>query len=1208
MWRAVCLIFVMLLSFSATAAAPYSAILDGQINGPVPQITLTDAQQSWLKQKGELTLGVSEPDYPPFDIINFDSKYNGVTADFATVISNTLQIPVRVKVFDSRQEVIAALRRGDIDFLGTANGFDASEQRLVLSAPYSEDKPVLAGRSDAGRDFSGDFNGVSVAMVYHYLPPRWILQAYPGIRLKIYPSNFSAMGSVSFGENDFFLGDNISAEFLSGRRFFNNISIHSKASLPESQFAFALRDDEQPLLALINKVLTSITPHDHQKLLKFWGIKSQRGLEGKAALFDARETQWRDEHRVLRVALENNNEPYSFFGPDRQAHGINSDVLKEVARIAGLQLVWIKTKSAGEAERLLKNNAADIAVAVTDNHQSPPEGLRYSPTFYRDSYVIVSRSESTLATRELSAQALRVAVVERDPVLNVIRRDYPLMQPLVADDAIGTFRMLDSHRVDAAIISLAEAVFIVDNYYKNRVKIDAVFSNQSLHMSVAVSEDKPELLSIISKSLATITPAQMSELSNHWRGQIIVDHNFWNFDRRKLLRGFLVLTASLVFLLFWIIWLRSLIRRRVKAEHKLNDQLTFMKDLIDGTPLPIYVRDREGKLLLCNSSYLRQLNSTREEMLGKSVYEVLGDNGERADELQQSYRRVIEGGESIVSDRILRISQNDFRIIHHWILPYRTGQGEIIGIIGGWYDISERQQRLERLQTDKDRALQASEAKSTFLTTMSHEIRTPMNVIIGMLELAANSAEAGIVDKRSLKIASAEAQSLLELIGDILDIERAESGHLSLNEQTGNLGQLIHSVCRLFEALSRRKGLEFTLRESSSLDYGVLIDPLRFKQILSNVLSNALKFTDQGEISVCARVTESSDEQLQLSLEIRDSGIGISHEDSQNLFSRFSQAGNNTLSSQQSSGLGLLICKTLCEMMGGTLLLESELQQGTCISIVLPLRRAKWQPAVARAAPVAQTAARQRILIVDDYAANREVLSLQLASLGHQVTSAQNGQEALELWQNGVFELVITDCNMPVMDGYALTRSIRQSEYSQGLTPVRIVGLTANALNEERQKCLHEGMNACLFKPATLAMLASLFVNEPSSQEVSPAFISPKEDFDLAELIQLTEGGPQKLAMLLQTFLTGMSQDKKHIQTAFSAADLATLKALAHRIRGGAQVIKAQNLTDACDTLEIVCENEEDCEEAVNQLLAELDYLALKLAEYTRTTETPFSG
>ncbi|CAM3957824.1 transporter substrate-binding domain-containing protein [Rahnella bruchi] len=1208
MWRAVCLIIISLLSFSATAADPYFATLDGQVNGPVPQIALTNAQQNWLQQKGELTLGVSEPDYPPFDIVNFDSKYTGVTADFATVISNTLRIPVRVKVFESRQEAIAALIRGDIDFLGTANGFEASEQKLVSSAPYSEDNPVFAGRSEATRDFTGDFDGVSVAMVYHYLPPRWILQAYPGIRLKIYPSNFSAMGSVSFGENDFFLGNNISAEFLSGRRFFNNISIRSKASLPKTQFAFALRDNEQPLLGLINKVLTSITPHDHQKLLKYWGIKSQRGLEGMAPLLNAQETQWRDEHPVLRVALEDNNEPYSFFGPDRQAHGINSDVIKEVARIAGFQLVWRKTTTSAETENLLKNNAADIAIAVTDHQQSSPERLSFSPTFYRDSYVIVSRSDTILPTSELSAKALRVAVVERDPILKVIRRDYPLMQPLVTDDAIGTFRLLDNHRVDAAIVSLAEAVFIVDNYYKNRVKIDAVFSNQSLHMSMAVSEEQPELLSIISKSLATITPAQMSELSNHWRGQIIVDHNFWNFDRRKLLRGFLVLAASFVFLLFWIIWLRSLIRRRVKAEHKLNDQLTFMKDLIDGTPLPIYVRDREGKLLLCNTSYLRQLNSTKEEMLGKTVYEVLGDNGERADELQQSYRRVIEAGESIVNDRILRISQNDFRIIHHWILPYRSGQGEIIGIIGGWYDISERQQRLERLQTDKDRALQASEAKSTFLTTMSHEIRTPMNVIIGMLELAANNAEAGIVDKRSLKTASGEAQSLLELIGDILDIERAESGHLSLNEQTDNLGQLIHSVCRLFEVLSRRKGLVFTLRETTPLDYGVLIDPLRFKQIISNVLSNALKFTEQGEIRVCVSVNEISDEQLQLTLEIQDSGIGISHEDSQKLFSRFSQAGNNTLSSQQSSGLGLLICKTLCEMMGGTLVLKSELQQGTRINIVLPLHRAKWQPPVLATIPAALSLVHQNVLIADDYAANREVLSLQLASLGHQVTAAQNGREALELWQNGTFDLVITDCNMPVMDGYELTRSIRQSEHSQGLTPVRIVGLTANALNEERQKCLREGMNACLFKPATLAMLASLFVNESSSQEEPPEPLSKAKDFDLTELIQLTEGDPQKFAILLQTFLTGMSQDKKYVQAAFSAADLAALKALAHRIRGGAQVIKAQNLTDACDTLEIVCENEEDCEEAVNQLLAELDCLALKLAEYARTTETSFSG
>lgn len=1194
--RFLCAIIIgLLLCVQAMAAGVYTAKLHGQNSGSPPVIVLSSAQQNWLLQKGQLTLGISEPNYPPFDIINFDNDYIGITADYAALISATLHIPVTVKVFDSRQEAIAALSRKEIDFLGTANGFDGIDKSLVLSESYAEDNPVFAGRTDVSEKRSDNLNGVSVAMVYHYLPPQWILQAYPHIKLKMYSSNFSAMGSVSFGQNDLFLGDNISAEFLSGRRVFNNIAIERRAVLEKTQFAFALSRDNTVLLKLLNSVIRAITPEQRQQILSHWGVKSQMVDKDKTVLFDENELQWRDRHRALRVALEDTNEPYSFFAAGGEPYGINADVLKAVAKITGLELVWYKVDNSAQARELLKKGEVDIAVAVTDNQLPPPSGISYSPTFYRDSYVISSRAESNINVDELGDKPLRVAVVDKDPIVKVIREQYPQMVPVTSEDAASAFRMLGADKVDIVVVSLAESVFMIDNFYKNQFKIDSVFTNQSLQLSIAMANNKPELLSMISKALASIPPSKMSELGNHWRGQTVIERNFWNKERQQLLFGFLFLSAFLIVLLVWVYWLRNLIKQRDKAESKLNDQLTFMRDLIDGTPLPIYVRDRTGKLLLCNSSYNQQLSIPENVVLGKTVFEIRDAHGEWAEELQDTYRQVIESGESIISDRVLRLAQNDYRIIHHWIIPYRTGKGEIIGVIGGWYDISERQKHMERLQTDKDHAVQASEAKSTFLTTMSHEIRTPMNVIIGMLELAVKKADAGIVDKYSLNIAANEAQGLLALIGDILDIERAESGYLSLNEQPHNLEQLIASLCRLFEALARRKGLEFSTHFNGTLDFDVLIDPQRFKQVISNLLSNALKFTGRGKITVSATADVISAERLQLTMRITDSGIGISDEDKRKLFSRFSRASNNQLSSQQSSGLGLLICKTLSEMMGGTLTLESQLGQGTCAIIVLPLLRSVVPQTDEPVTAVTQTQTSQRVLIVDDYAANREVLSLQLDSLGHHVTTAVNGLKGLEMWRAGAFDVVITDCSMPVMDGYELTRKIRQEESEQGKSPVKIIGLTANAVNEERQKCLEAGMDKCLFKPVTLAMLASLF--EIKIQPTSGQFAG-EDDADLTELMTLTGNDPDKLTRLLETFISGITRDRQQLQATSATGEFQALAAIAHRIRGGAEVINAQAVIDACDFLEIVSENEEDCDDAVSQLLASLDVLSASLKRH----------
>lgn len=1192
------LILSVLLCTQAMAAAVYTATLHGQYKGPAPVVSLSSAQQKWLQQKGQLTMGITEPGYPPFDIINFENDYIGITADYASLISTALHIPVTVKVFGSRQEAMAALARNELDFLGTSNGFDQIDKNLVLSEAYAEDNPVFARRSDIPVRHSENLNGVSVAMVYNYLPSQWILEAYPDIKLKMYPSNFSAMGSVSFGQNDLFLGDNISAEFLSGRRVFNNITIERRATLPKTQFAFALNHENKTLLSLLNAVIQAVTPEQRQKILNHWGVKPQMIDKDNTVLFDEKELAWRDNHRVLRVALEDTNEPYSFFAAGGEPYGINADVLKEVAKISGFRLVWHKVGNGAQARELLEHGDVDLAVSVTDNLQPPPPGIRYSPTFYRDSYVVSSRLDSNINIDDIGDKPLRVAVVDKDPILKVIKNEYPQMVPVISEDAIAAFRMLRAKKVDIVVVSLAESVFMIDNFYKNRFKIDSVFTNQSLRLSIAMADNRPELLAIITKALSSIPPARMSELGNHWRGQTVIERNFWNKERQQLLYGLLLLVVFLIILLGWVYWLRNLIKQRDKAESKLNDQLTFMRDLIDGTPLPIYVRDCNGKLLLCNTSYYQQLNIPENTVLGKTVFDmqnVQDMNGGWAEELEETYLQVIETGESIISDRILRLAQNDYRIIHHWIMPYRTGKGEIIGVIGGWYDISERHKSMERLQTDKDQAVQASEAKSTFLTTMSHEIRTPMNVIIGMLELAVKKADAGIVDKYSLNIASGEAQGLLALIGDILDIERAESGYLSLNLQPENIGQLISSLCRLFEALARRKGLEFSLDIAGTLDYGVLIDPLRFKQIISNLLSNALKFTEQGKITVSAAAHVESAERLRLTITITDTGIGISNEDCQKLFSRFSRASNNKLSSQQSSGLGLLICKTLSEMMGGTLTLKSQPGQGTSAVVILPLQRSALPQSESLPATVTEIQASRRVLIVDDYAANREVLTFQLNSLGHHVTAAADGSEGLASWRRGDVDFVITDCSMPVMDGYELTRRIRQEERTQNRLPVKIIGLTANAVNEERQKCLDAGMDKCLFKPVTLAMLAALFETTPEPEDAPSG---DENEVDLSGLVALTNNDPGKLHPLLQTFISGIQQDRQQLQTASASGDSQTLAAIAHRIRGGAEMINAQAVIDACDTLEIVSENEENCDDAVSELLAALETLSARLKRH----------
>ena len=1184
--------FLLLCGLGNALAAPQMLKLHGRSDVSDYSVGLDEADWRWLRGKGTLVLGSSAPDYSPFSITSNRHDYEGITADYAQLMEQLLHVKVRVQRYASRNGVLAALKAGDVDMLGSSNGFEAADPQLQLSDAYAEDQPTLVSRVGDSQNLDPELAGKRVAMLYHYLPPKAVEDFYPKASLQLYPSTLSAIGAVAFGQADVYLGDAISANYLINRNYLNNVQLADFSRMEVSNFSFSVKRDNTRLLRIINASLAAIPVTERQTILRRWSAGGA-SMPGQHPLhFSVSEQRWLDKNPRLRVAIDEDFLPMSFYSAEGEFRGISADVLAKVALRTGLKFDIQRVSSVREMIDAITSNKADLLITITPSEEREAV-LRFTRPYLATPFVLVTRTAPSSPNTLDDMHGKRLAVISGDSSRDMLTEQYPDIRLVDADSAHDAMEKVANGEADAAVNSLITARYMISRQYRDRLRITSTVGVTNSRMAFATARGSLELFSILDKALLSIAPEEMDELTNRWRSEVVVGDSYWLRNRSAIIQGFGIAAVLLVTALGWIAYLRMLMRKRKQAEQALSDQVEFMRVLINGTPHPIYVRDRQGKLLICNSGYLEVFQVQREQVIGKTVLDgVLGDPDEAA-AYHRDYLQVMESGEAQLQDRSLIMPDGRVLTIYYWMLPYRSSTGEVSGMIAGWIDISERQRLLEDVHA-------ANRAKTTFLATMSHEIRTPMNAVIGMLELATKKADQGVMDRFAIDVASGAARGLLDLIGDILDIARIESGRLSLNPERANLRELLESVVRIFEGLARQKQLQLQLDLDAGVNRDVLIDPLRFKQIVSNLLSNAIKFTAQGHVRLSVR-TEAGKEQLGVRLQVEDSGMGIGEEDQKRLFSPFTQASNNDQSARSGSGLGLAISRTLCEMMGGRLTLDSTLGQGTRIDVRLDLTT--LEP-LADIAPVEDEPTVMshalNILVIDDYPANRQLLTQQLNYLGHRVEDAEDGAHGLRAWRNGQFDVVITDCNMPLMNGYELARAIRADEAARGLPPSLILGFTANAQPEEKGRCLAAGMDDCLFKPISLkdlsARLAGL-ATEPGSGH--PGFAAD-DDIDLTSVEHLAGGNIASIKSLLGDLAASNEQDMARLMQLFTRHDLQGLADIAHRVKGGARIIKARVLIRCCEDLEAATRQADSMRltETVDALHQQMEQLGERLERY----------
>ncbi len=1123
----------------------YELELIPRIQLVTPAITLEPPVTAWLKQNQIVDVGIWGKSRPPLYQGVIQGRLEGVVADYLVMLQHILEIKFRLHYYDDSNSAYAALQSGQIKMIAFCHAECSDKEDILPSESWLKDKLVVMTRS--GEEKIRHSTHVTGVMPNILPSPQGSTDAMPRRYFEQYTI---ALNALSLGQIDELRINRSSAEYLSRYYHYSNLQWAPERPEIDMSSSFGVSRNFPLLQTAINSALRQIPLISRQRIAEGWGLGLDAVMTSNPLGLDPHEEQWIKQNQKITLILSNNNLPVSKLDSSGKAEGLIPDTLNLIKERFGLNFD-LKFYSDANGLASLKKRFPQALVGnewlLDTDTQALGHAEQNSVTLLYSPLVVIMQAAVQKPETFDRLKGEQLASLSNDHLSAWSETEYPSIRMVQNNNIAALLSLLKQQTVRGIILPqfLANYMISTDDRSSFQIATTVPVNPSRLVLYSLLPQSFP--LKIFQKALTSLSPESQIEIAAPWyRNEAPEDTKpvtvAWPLTA-KIASG----TFIALILFMWFYRLNNLVKKGRKTEHNLKDQLNFTETLIEQSPVALYARGRDGRLIRANQAWRDMLNIHDDRLMGKTILDINIMDSEAVLKLNEQYRQALKGQPQRWSG-CYRIGDSR-HTLEGWTVPWRNGQGEIAGLIGGWVDVSDRAALTEELELARAELEQVLASKYAFMQRMGHEVRTPLNAIIGLLEIELQSPGQSPSKSENFQLIWQSACDLLMLTGDMFDIFRADERALRGMIRSVNVEQLLRSTVALYQLQADQKNIEIAV-ETELKTERFDINSLVFIRIFSSLLRNAIKHSSEKKVSVTLYQgrAEDADERIPLVIEVSNGGVRFQETLTQDITS-----SEQLKKAYSETGFTLKECSQMATENGFDILIETDPDEGTTVGYYFSATAS----AVARQEQAQAGDAGLTVLIADDYAPGRHALKQWLQNNGFIVHEATQGNEALKLWRQygDKLDLIITDCSMPELDGYGLTQAIRKTEASQERKAIPIFGLTALTESDAAEQCLAAGMNEYLIKPLSHVRFQSLLTRY----------------FPACDSVVATTDNPTVDASLLTEIMEINQLDALALQESLNCADFAKTAHLAHRLCGTAAVIHDEDFYRSCKALELVC-------------------------------------